>query len=159
MAQEKKVKDVMTRELVVARPDMTIEEAAEKMRTQDIGSLPVCEDDCLCGVVTDRDITIRATAQGKNPSETRVADVMTEGAITVDEDAPLEEAEKIMHDQQIRRLPVVDADGDLVGYLSQAKVARTEDEVKSGRVLKGISQAGKPEPIGSSTPKRRRKTG
>ena len=158
MAQGKKVKDVMSKDPVVARPDMTIREAAETMRSMDIGSLPVSEDDCLCGIVTDRDITIRATAQGKDPEETRVSEVMSEGAITVDENAPLAEAERIMHDQQLRRLPVVDAEGKLVGYLSQAKIARTEDPQLSGRLLKGISESEKPAPLVSAA-RRRRKTG
>jgi CBS domain-containing protein len=159
MAQGKKVKDVMSKDVVVARPDMTIREVAEIMRSRDLGSLPVIEDDCVCGIVTDRDITIRATAQGMIPDEIRAQEVMSEGAITVDESAPLEEAERIMHDQQLRRLPVVDADGKLVGYLSQARIARTEDAQHAGKLLKGISQSAKPAPLESSSPRRRRKTG
>jgi CBS domain-containing protein len=154
------VKDVMTRDVEVARPGMTVQEAAEKMKTLDIGSLPVCENKRVVGVITDRDITVRVVAEGKSITSTSVADVMTkEGIQTVREESPLEEVEKVMHDRQIRRLPVVDAQGQLVGYLSQAKVARTEDATKAGRVLKGISEPEKPQPMESPGRKRGKKVG
>jgi CBS-domain-containing membrane protein len=82
---------------------------------------------------------------------------MTQGTVvTIGEDADLSEAERIMHDQQIRRLPVVDREGRLVGYLSTAKVARSEGETQVGRVLKGISQRGKPRPMESHAGRRRK---
>ena len=159
MDTAKKVKDVMTRDPEVARPDMTVREAAEKMKARNIGSLPVCEGDRLVGILTDRDITVRVTAEGKSASETKVADVMTREPLhTVSEDAPLEEAERIMHDQQIRRLPVVGAEGKLVGYLSQAKVVRVESPSQAGKVLKGISRPEKPQPMETYARKGRRKT-
>jgi CBS domain-containing protein len=141
------VKEVMSRDVEVARPDMTVKEAAERMKVRDIGSLPVCKNNRVIGVITDRDITVRVSAAGRAATATNVSDVMTDKVFTVNENAALEEAERIMHDEQIRRLPVVRSDGELVGYLSQAKVARTEGEVQAGRVLKGISQPTKPEPL------------
>lgn len=154
-----KVKDVMTRDPEVARPDMTLREAAERMKARNIGSLPVCENGRLVGILTDRDITVRATAEGRNPSEAKVADIMTrEPLYTVSEEAPLEEAERILHDQQIRRLPVVGAEGKLVGYLSQAQVVRAESPSRAGKVLKGISRPEKPPPMRSYARKGRRKT-
>jgi CBS domain-containing protein len=160
MDTARKVKDVMTREVETARPDMTVREAAEKMKARNIGSLPVCEGNRLVGILTDRDITVRVTAEGKNPSETRVADIMTREPLhTVSEDASLEEAERIMHDQQIRRLPVINAEGALVGYLSQAKVVRVESPSRAGKLLKGISRPEKPQPMESYARRSRRKTG
>jgi CBS domain-containing protein len=160
MSSDKKVRDVMTREVECARPEMTIREAAERMKSRDIGSLPVCRGDLLVGVVTDRDITVRATAEGRIPEETMVSDVMTQGdVLTVGEESELAEAEKIMHDHQVRRLPVVDGGNHLVGYLAAARIARTEDESQVGRVIKGISQQEKPPPMESDERRRRRMTG
>src|SRR5688572_4360546 len=120
------IKDIMTRDVECATPDMTIKDAAETMKFKDIGSLPVCDGRKLVGIVTDRDITIRAVAAGRDPGSTKVGEVMTGRVITVREDADLKEAERLMHDHQLRRLPVVDAGGELVGYLALAKVARQE---------------------------------
>jgi CBS domain-containing protein len=160
MAERKKAKDVMTRDLEVAHPEMTIQEAAQKMKAKDIGSLPVVEGNRLVGVITDRDITIRATAEAKSPTETKVSEVMTrDNLVAVREDADLVEAETIMHDRQIRRLPIVNSQNELLGYVTLAQVARTEDECQAGRVLKGVSQPGKPPSMESYGKKRSKKTG
>lgn len=153
-----KIRDLMTRDVECAKPDMTVREAAERMKTKDFGSLPVCDGKKILGVITDRDITIRVTAEGRDPGSTRVADVMTKEVHTVKEDMELQEAERIMHDQQIRRLPVVDQNEELVGYLAMAKIARAEKDNQAGRVLKGVSQSSKPKPMETGG-KRSRKTG
>jgi len=155
-----KIKDVMTREVETARPDMSLKEAGERMKARNVGSLPVCQERRVVGIITDRDITIRAVAEGRDPGATSVSEVMTRNVVTVTEDQDLQEAEKLMHDHQIRRLPVTDANLDLIGYLALAKIARTADESRGGKVLKGISEPSKPPPMEAAPrKKRKRKTG
>src|SRR5688572_19339315 len=153
------IKDIMTRDVECASPDMTIKDAAEIMKSKDIGSLPVCEGRKLVGIVTDRDITIRAVAAGRDPASTKAGEVMSGQVVTVREDADLKEAERLMHDQQLRRLPVVNARGELTGYLALAKIARKESPEQAGKVIKGVSQPSKPAPMESYTKKPKRKTG
>ena len=152
------IKDIMTRDVECATPDMTIQEGAEIMKSVDIGSLPVCEGRKVVGIITDRDITIRAVASGRDPGSTKVGEIMSGQIVTVREDDDLREAERLMHDHQLRRLPVVDARGDLVGYLALAKVARQETLTRAGQVIKGVSQSSKPAPMESFGKKPRRKT-
>ena len=153
------IKDVMTREVEAARPDMTLKEAAEVMKTKDIGSLPVAENARVVGVITDRDITVRGVAEGRDVASTRVADVMSKDIVTVREDAPVREAEKLMHDRQLRRLPVVNERDELCGYLALAKIARQESSERAGQVLKGVSEPSAPAPMEAGGHKRSRKTG
>ena len=155
---EAAISDIMTRKVESAQPDMTIRDAARMMKSRDIGSLPVCEGRKVVGVVTDRDITIRGVADGRDPGSTRVTEVMSRQIFSVREDARLAEAERLMHDQQLRRLPVVNGEGDLVGYLALAKVARTESSERAGKVLQGVSQASKPAPMESHEKKKHPKS-
>jgi CBS domain-containing protein len=137
----------MTRNVETVGPSATIQEAAERMKADNIGSLPVCLDSRLVGTITDRDITIRVTAEGRDARSTLVRDVMTEELVTIRPQQEVAEAETLMHDQQVRRLPVVEPDGRLVGYVTTATIARREgDEKVVGKVLKGISQPAKPVP-------------
>ena len=151
------IKDVMTRDVECARPDMTLPEAAERMKTLNIGSLPVCEGRKVTGIVTDRDLAIRGIAEGRDVRQTRVADVMSRDVVSVAEGDALETAQKLMHDRQIRRLPVLNAAGELVGYLAMAKIAGAADSEQAGRVLKGASQKEAPRPMAESGEPRRRK--
>ena len=151
------IKDIMTRDVEFATPDMTTREAALIMKSHDIGSLPVCEGRRVVGIVTDRDVTVRAVAEGRDPSSTKVKEIMSGEPVTVSEDADLKEAEKLMHDRQLRRLPVVDARGELVGYLAMARIAREESPERAGKVIQGVSQSSKPAPL-EAAPKKR-KTG
>jgi CBS domain-containing protein len=157
-AMETAIRDIMTREVEAAQPDMTIQDAAQMMKTRDIGSLPVCEGRKVVGMVTDRDITIRGVADGRPPSSTRVEEVMSRQVISVKEDARLGEAERLMHDRQLRRLPVVNGEGDLVGYLALAKVAREESSEQAGKVIKGVSEKSKPAPMETNEKKKRQKS-
>ena len=155
-----KVSDCMSPDVRIASPGWSIRDAARAMKEIDAGFLPVGEHDRLVGMVTDRDITIRAVAEGRDPGATSVSEVMTRNVVTVTEDQDLQEAEKLMHDHQIRRLPVTDANLDLIGYLALAKIARTADESRGGKVLKGISEPSKPPPMEAAPrKKRKRKTG
>jgi CBS domain-containing protein len=142
-----RVADIMTRDVETVSPAATVQEAAERMKALNIGSLPVCQDSRLVGTITDRDITIRVTAEGRDPHATAVRDVMTQPVVTVRPQQDVLEAEHLMHDCQVRRLPVVELDGRLVGYVTMATIARrVGDEKGVGMILKGISQPHKPSP-------------
>jgi|ERR1043166_1248589 CBS domain-containing protein len=137
----KRVADIMTRNVESVEPGTTVRDAADKMKTRNIGSLPVCDNKRLVGTLTDRDVTIRVTAEGRDPAQTKVGDIMSKEVVTVTPDQELSEAEQLMHDHQVRRLPVVDESHQLVGYLAMAKVAQAEqDEQVTGKVLRGISE-------------------
>src|SRR5687768_18097423 len=127
----------MSSEVQTISPLATIEEAAQEMRDGDFGLLPVGEDEQLLGVITDRDIAIRAVAEGKD-SSTPGGDVMSGGVIWVDENDSVEDAVQIMSDHQIRRLPVVDADQRLVGIVSLGDFA--VDGCDVGVVAEALSE-------------------
>ena len=113
-----RVADIMSTTLQVVRAQDTLQHAARYMKQLNVGSLPVCEGTQLLGIVTDRDITVRGTAQGLNPAEARVSDVMTRGVETCAADDDAETALQVMGRAQVRRLPVVDAKRNLVGLVS-----------------------------------------
>jgi len=112
-----KLKDVMSREVKVISPDRTIQEAARRMRDGDFGMMPVGQDDCVIGTISDRDIAIRAVAEGRDAA-TKVRDVMSEGIAWAYEDDSVEKAALIMSERQVRRLPVLDRDNRLVGIVA-----------------------------------------
>jgi len=147
---KQRIGDLMTRDVSFAWPHMTIREAALRMKERDIGCLPVCEGRRVIGMLTDRDLTIRATAEGSDPKVTKVADVMTREVVSCTAEDYLETAEQLMHDLQLRRLPVVDDDGELIGFLALAKVARAETPEQAGKVIKGVSERSAPLPMGST---------
>lgn len=135
-----KVKDVMTREPATVKPNATCGEAATLMRQEDCGSIPITEDGRLLGIITDRDIVIRCIAVGKDARTTTVREVMTADLVTIGEDEDVKEAERIMADRQVRRLPVCD-DGRLSGIVVIGQLARRErDEERIGETLKEISE-------------------
>src|SRR6185295_2746333 len=117
------IKDVMTRGVEVVRPDETLQQAARKMKSIDVGPLPVCDGERLVGMITDRDIIVRATAQGRDPKTTPVKDAMTPEVVYVYEDQDIEEAGSLMKERQIRRLVVLDRNKKLVGILSLGDIA------------------------------------
>lgn len=142
-----KVADIMTRDVETIGPMATIQEAAERMKSGNIGSVPVCHDSRIVGTITDRDITVRVTAEGRDPQSTIVRDVMTRQLVTIRPQQEVVEAEQLMHDHQVRRLPVVEPDGRLVGYVTLAGIAKREgDETAVGKTLKGISNPQRPPP-------------
>ena len=155
-----KVADIMTRDVETVSPLATVQEAAERMKAANIGSLPVCQESRLIGTITDRDITIRVTAEGRDPQATPVRDVMSHPVVAVRPQQDVLEAEQLMHDHQVRRLPVVEQDGRLVGYLTTATIAKKEgDERVVGKVLKGISQPQRPASDKIAAPRSRGKSG
>jgi CBS domain-containing protein len=110
------------------------------MRDEDVGSVPVVEGDILTGMLTDRDIVLRVVAEGKDPESTRAGDVASREIVTIDPQRSLDEAIRLMESHQIRRLPVTEEDGRLVGILAQADVARHADERDAGEMVEKISQ-------------------
>jgi CBS domain-containing protein len=136
----KSIRDVMTANPQSVEPSSTIADAARLMRDSDVGSLPVVEDGKLKGVVTDRDIAVRAVAEGKDPKGTKVGDVLSQDVVTIDPQQDLDEALRLMARHQVRRLPVVEEDGRLVGIIAQADVAQHGDDRKTGQVVEEISQ-------------------
>jgi CBS domain-containing protein len=135
----KSVRDVMTPNVHAASPTDSLASAAEIMSSQDVGSLPVVENGRLIGVLTDRDIVVRAVAERVTPETLNVGDVASRQPVTVQPDEDLDEALRLMAHHRVRRLPVVE-DGRLVGMLSQADVAGEAKEKKVGEMLEEISQ-------------------
>jgi CBS domain-containing protein len=134
-----KIRDLMTSDPAVCKPDDACAQAATLMRQEDCGAIPVVDDGQLVGIVTDRDIVIRAVAVGKDPRSTPVSQVMSADPITLSPDDGADDAERVMADRQVRRLPVVE-DGRLVGILVTAQLARREDAREVGETIKEISE-------------------
>jgi len=136
-----KVREAMTRDVYIANPQNSIKEVARVMADIDCGAVPVGENDRLVGMLTDRDIAVRAVGQDKGP-DTRVGEVMTRDVRYCYEDEDLEQVTHNMGDQQIRRLPVVDRDKRLVGIISLGDVAMSTDGSETSEALTGISRPG-----------------
>jgi CBS domain-containing protein len=135
------VKELMSRDVKVISPDMSIVEAAKKMRDGDFGMMPVGEDDRMIGTISDRDIAIRAVAEGKDGG-TKVREVMSEGIAWAYEDETIEEAATIMSKRQVRRLPVVNRDKRLVGIVALGDFAVDSSEIQPA--AKALSEISKP---------------
>ena len=141
----KKCSDVMTDNPVYALPDDTVEKVAQLMKKEDIGPVPVVDDEQnkrLVGIVTDRDLALKVVAEGRDPQTTKAEEVMTRKLITCRPDDDVESAMKAMAQYQLRRIPVVDNDDRLVGIISQADVAtRVDEPEKTAEVVKEISES------------------
>lgn len=135
------VRDVMTRGVETVAPDATIADAARQMRDLDVGSLPVCDGARLLGIVTDRDLSVRATAVGKDPNHTQVREIMSPEIAWVFDDEPADAAARVMRERQIRRLPVLDRSDRLIGVVALGDLATDlgDDKLK-GETLEEISQ-------------------
>jgi CBS domain-containing protein len=120
--------------------DKPVGYAAKMMRDEDVGLAPIVEGDRLIGTLTDRDIAIRVVAEGRDPESTKVREVASTDLVTIDPEQKLEEALSLMAQHQVRRLPVVEEDGRLVGVVAQADIARQSDDRKTGEVVERISQ-------------------
>ncbi len=124
-----KISEVMNTDVQTINADATIEEAAQQMRDGDFGVLPVIGGEGLMGIITDRDIVVRAVAEGIGVN-TKVQDAMSEEVVCVNEDDSLEAAAQLMSDYQIRRLPVIDTDGQLMGIVSLGDFAVESAEIE-----------------------------
>jgi len=129
----------MTSNVRAAASTESLADAAQMMKEEDVGSLPVVEDDRLIGILTDRDIIVRAVAERVDPQSISVGDVASRELVTVEPDQDLDEALSLMARHRVRRLPVV-ADGRLVGILAQADVAIEAEGKNAGEMLEEISQ-------------------
>jgi CBS domain-containing protein len=135
----KHVRDVMTPTVKTASPSQSLTEAAELMKGEDVGSIPVVEEERLIGILTDRDIVVRAVAERLDPQAVLVGEVASRELVTVEPEQDLDEALALMARHQVRRLPVVD-EGHLVGVVTQADVALEASEKKVGETVEEISK-------------------
>jgi CBS domain-containing protein len=135
-----KLNEIMTKLVETVAPDTPIQEAANRMRSLDVGVLPVFKGDRLVGMLTDRDLTVRAIAEGKDPKTTAVQEAMTADVAYCFEDQDVEEAGRIMKENQIRRLPVLNRDKLLVGIVSLGDLATRADEKRAGETLEKVSE-------------------
>jgi CBS domain-containing protein len=142
------IREVMTQGAEVIHLDAPAIEAATKMRELDVGSLPVCDGNRLEGLLTDRDIAVRLVAEGLDASTTKVGEIMTPGATYCFDDQTVEEAANVMEAHQIRRLPILNREKQLIGMLSLGDLAvrtyGTEDEDLAEDALKDISEPSEP---------------
>jgi CBS domain-containing protein len=139
-----RVRKTMTENPRVAGRDLLVTEAAAIMRTEDVGSLPVVENDRLVGVLTDRDIVVRVVAEGRDACATSVGEILSNDLVTVTPEQSLDEALALMARHQVRRLPVVEEDGRLVGVVAQADVAREARGEETGGLVEEISRPDQP---------------
>jgi CBS domain-containing protein/sporulation protein YlmC with PRC-barrel domain len=140
-----RLREVMTRQVEVVHPEATLWEAAQKMAMLDVGPLPVCTGDQLVGMLTDRDITVRATAEGRDPKITRVYEVMTPEAVYAFEDQDVSEAARLMEKHQIRRVAILNRDKQLVGIVSLGDLAvQLGDVQQAGETLERVSEPAEP---------------
>jgi len=135
------VRDVMTQNVECISPKATLRDAAQRMESLNVGALPVCNNDRLVGVLTDRDIVVRSIAAGRDSRTDMVGDIMTPGICYCFEDEDIAEAVRIMRAKQVRRLPVLNQDRRLVGIVALGDLAvETGDEQLVGHALAGISE-------------------
>jgi CBS domain-containing protein len=140
---DKKARDVMSDDCTCVGENDTLLDAAKKLAELDVGALPICgEDDRLKGMLTDRDIVVKALAQGRDPGSTRAGDLGQGDSetVTIGADDSIDEALRTMIDHKVRRLPVIDGKR-LVGIISQADIATNVDEEKVGELVEAISAA------------------
>ncbi|MFN3077912.1 MAG: CBS domain-containing protein [Alphaproteobacteria bacterium] len=134
------VRELMTRNVALVSPDTLLRDAAMKMREEDTGFLPVGENDRLVGTITDRDIAIRAVADGKDPGATKVRDAMSHELVYCFDDQPTEECAALMGERQVRRLPILNRDKRLVGVVSLGDLSKCGQEHVVGHTVEEISQ-------------------
>lgn len=136
-----KVNEIMTKEVEVVHPNDSLKDAAQKMRIRDVGFLPVCEGDQILGIVTDRDIVLRSTAEGTNPNTSIGRGLITSPVVSCYEDDDVEDAAKLMEQHQIRRVAVLSRkDERLVGVVSLGDIANNGTKQTSAEVLQSVSE-------------------
>jgi len=136
-----KIRDFMTTEIETVTADQTVKEAAGFMLRADTGSIPVCDEGKIIGMITDRDIAVRGVAEGLGPN-TRVRELMSEDVVCARDDDEVSTVAQRMSEAQVRRLPVLNADGNLVGIVSLGDLSREASDVAASRALEGISAPG-----------------
>ena len=139
-----KIREIMTPDAQCVGPEDTLVEAAALMRQLDVGVLPVCNEGEVIGMITDRDIVIRAVAELRPPTTTRVREIMSPGTVSVFEDQDVDEVVQVMEDHQIRRAPVMSRERRIVGIVSLGDIAVDASAARSGEALKRVSQPAEP---------------
>jgi len=140
-----KIADIMTRDVTVVRPESSVQEAAGAMRRLNVGSVPVCTGRKLIGMLTDRDIALRLAAEGRDATNTPVKEIMTPDVVFVYDDQSVQEAADVMSSHQIRRLPIINRDKELVGIVALGDLAVDgPDKQVSGNVLEQVSEPARP---------------
>lgn len=134
------VREIMTDKVKLLNPEMSLNQAASRMKEDDIGVLPVGENDRLVGMLTDRDIVVRGLAEKRDPATTKVRDAMSTQVLYCFEDEPVEQAAESMARARVRRLPVLNRDKRLVGIVSLGDIATHANEKKAGEALEKISE-------------------
>ena len=135
----KSIRDVMTQNPRTVSNGDSVTDAARRMRDEDAGVVPIVDGDRLVGVLTDRDIVLRVVADGRDPSSARVEEIASENLVTIDPDQGLDEAMRLMAKHQVRRLPVCEEDGRLIGIVAQADIAKHAGAKRTGEVVEQIS--------------------
>jgi CBS domain-containing protein len=141
MGKDHQIRDLMTDNPCSIDSEKPVAYAAKMMRDEDVGLAPIVQGDRLVGTLTDRDIAIRVVAEGRDPESTSVREVASTDLVTIAPEQSLDEALRLMAQHQVRRLPVVEEDGRLVGVLAQADVARHGQDRETGQVVERISQS------------------
>jgi CBS domain-containing protein len=136
----KSVRDAMTSNPCAIDAEKPVAYAAKMMKAEDVGLAPIVEGDRLVGTVTDRDIVTRVIAEGRDPGSTSVREIASTNLVTIDPQQGLDEALSLMAEHQVRRIPVVEEDGRLVGVVAQADVAEHADSSATGRMVEEISE-------------------
>jgi CBS domain-containing protein len=134
------IREVMTANPRALESGSNVMEAARLLRDEDTGIVPVVEGEKLIGTVTDRDIAIRVVAEGKDPEKTTVGEIASRELVTIDPQQDLDEALRLMARHQVRRLPVVEEDGKLVGIVAQRDIALHASDAQTGDVVEDISK-------------------
>jgi CBS domain-containing protein len=140
MKMAESIRDVMTKDPQALEGGASVIEAARLMRDEDAGIVPVVEGEKLVGAVTDRDIAVRVVAEGKSPESVTVGEIASRDLVTIDPQQELSEALRLMARHQVRRLPVVEEDGKLVGIVAQADIARNASDAQTGDLVEDISK-------------------
>ena len=139
MHETRAIREVMTPDPTTVEPGTSAQEAARKMKSEDVGSLPIVDGGRLVGMITDRDLALRLVAEGRS-ADTPVGEVGSRELVTIDPQQDLGEAARLMSEHQLRRLPVCEEDGKLVGIVAQADVAQAGHDTLTGEVVQKISQ-------------------
>lgn len=140
-----KIQEIMAQNPRSVTPEQSLTQAAQVLRELDVGAVPVCENNRVVGILTDRDISVRAIANGRDPNRTTVRETMSFDLTTVFEDQEIEDAARIFEDEKIRRLPVLNRDRQLVGIVSLGDLAVDADQNLGGEALKRVSDPSQPQ--------------
>lgn len=138
------IERVMTRDVEVVPPEATLREAAMKMRDINVGSLPVCNGRRLLGMITDRDITVRAVAAGRDPNQTPVSEAMSPEVVYAYEDQDVRKVAELMSEHQIRRLPILNRNNELSGIVALGDLAVDANAAAAEQILEDVSQPSRP---------------